>query len=122
VKKPENVALCSFADTLQLSFFCSVVFELMNREPRLKTPTAVSENMTSVPTVTSVLGVEVRQTAARRIAGLEPDTSRGEIVLEGVNMYYPARPQRRILNGISLKIPPGKIAALVGQSGGGKSR
>lgn len=121
-KGHETVALCSCADTLQHSFFYSVVFELMNRKPRLKTPTVVSENTPSVATVSSVLGVEVRQTATRRIAGLEPDTSRGEIVLEGVNMYYPARPQRRILNGMSLKIPPGKIAALVGQSGGGKSR
>jgi ABC-type bacteriocin/lantibiotic exporter with double-glycine peptidase domain len=122
VKNSETVALCSCANSLQLSFFYSSVFELMNREPRLKTPTVVPENTTSVATISSVLGVEVRQTARRRIEGLEPTTSRGEIVLEGVNMYYPARPQRRILNGMSLKIPPGKIAALVGQSGGGKSR
>jgi ABC-type bacteriocin/lantibiotic exporter with double-glycine peptidase domain len=122
VKNPETAALCSCAYTFRLSFFYSVVFELMNREPRLKTPTVVSENTTTFASVSSVLGVEVRQTATRRIAGLEPDTSRGEIVLEGVNMYYPARPQRRVLNGMSLKIPPGKIAALVGQSGGGKSR
>jgi ATP-binding cassette subfamily B (MDR/TAP) protein 1 len=42
--------------------------------------------------------------------------------MKDVKMSYPARPQRQILNGISLTVPPGKIAALVGQSGGGKSR
>jgi len=36
-------------------------------------------------------------------------------------MYYPARPQRRILNGLSLKVEPGSVVALVGSSGGGKS-
>lgn len=98
------------------------VFELMNRKPRLRQPTAA--NTAAVSTARAghhVLNVDARQTALARTAGLEPDTCRGEIRLENVELYYPARPQRRILNGMSLTVPPGKIAALVGQSGGGKS-
>lgn len=57
-----------------------------------------------------------------RKTGLEPDSCHGAIELRNVELYYPARPQRRILNGMSLKVPEGKIAALVGFSGGGKSR
>lgn len=56
-----------------------------------------------------------------RTCGLEPSECRGEVTLENVEMYYPARPNRRVLNGMSLSVPPGSIVALVGPSGGGKS-
>ncbi|KAI0526220.1 multidrug/pheromone exporter, ABC superfamily [Xylaria bambusicola] len=38
-----------------------------------------------------------------------------------VKFSYPARPNRQILNGLNLDIPPGQFCALVGPSGAGKS-
>jgi ABC-type multidrug transport system fused ATPase/permease subunit len=64
----------------------------------------------------------VSETSRRRGLGLEPETCCGEIEFQDVDMFYPARPQRKILNKMSLRVPAGKVAALVGQSGGGKSR
>lgn len=45
----------------------------------------------------------------------------GDIDLRGVYFSYPARPEELIFNGFSLHIPSGTTAALVGQSGSGKS-
>ncbi|KAF5185796.1 Abc transporter b family member [Thalictrum thalictroides] len=49
------------------------------------------------------------------------DDIRGEIELKNVCFSYPARPDEQIFNGFSLTIPSGTTAALVGQSGSGKS-
>ncbi|EDQ87064.1 uncharacterized protein MONBRDRAFT_38091 [Monosiga brevicollis MX1] len=45
----------------------------------------------------------------------------GEIVLRNVSFAYPARPDARVLDNVSLTIPKGKTVALVGASGSGKS-
>ncbi|XP_061367873.1 ABC transporter B family member 21-like [Gastrolobium bilobum] len=45
----------------------------------------------------------------------------GEIELRDVYFSYPARPEELIFNGFSLHISSGTTAALVGQSGSGKS-
>ncbi|CAG5133666.1 unnamed protein product, partial [Candidula unifasciata] len=44
----------------------------------------------------------------------------GDIEFSGVHFHYPSRKQD-VLNNFSLKIPGGKMVALVGLSGGGKS-
>jgi ATP-binding cassette subfamily B protein len=49
---------------------------------------------------------------ALRVAG-------GELLFEDVTFGYD--PERQILNGLSLRIPPGKTLAVVGPSGAGKS-
>ena len=44
-----------------------------------------------------------------------------QVKLDNVFMYYPARPKRRVLDGMNFVAAPGAVVALVGPSGGGKS-
>ncbi|KAL2345535.1 hypothetical protein Fmac_006820 [Flemingia macrophylla] len=53
--------------------------------------------------------------------GKKVEDIHGEIHLKDVYFSYPARPEELIFNGFSLHIPSGTTAALVGQSGSGKS-
>lgn len=45
----------------------------------------------------------------------------GKINIKDVYFAYPSRPDKQILQGFSLSIPAGKVVALVGSSGCGKS-
>lgn len=44
-----------------------------------------------------------------------------DIVLQHVNFAYPTRPDLKILNDLTLRLPAGKVTAIVGPSGSGKS-
>ncbi|VUC31530.1 unnamed protein product [Clonostachys rosea] len=54
-------------------------------------------------------------------AGEMPSTTTGHIQLENVTFAYPTRPGATVLDNFSLDFPAGKVTALVGQSGSGKS-
>ncbi|MFZ5477097.1 MAG: ABC transporter ATP-binding protein [Myxococcota bacterium] len=54
--------------------------------------------------------------AGRRLERVE-----GRVRLEGVDFAYPTRPEAPVLRGVDLELEPGRILALVGPSGGGKS-
>jgi len=45
----------------------------------------------------------------------------GDIALENVSFYYPARPGQLVLDRLTLRFKPQKITAIVGDSGAGKS-
>lgn len=54
-------------------------------------------------------------------SGIVLEDIKGEIDLKDVYFRYPARPEVQIFSGFSLNVPSGSTAALVGQSGSGKS-
>ncbi|PMD36741.1 ABC transporter-like protein [Hyaloscypha variabilis F] len=48
-------------------------------------------------------------------------SAQNDIVLENVNFAYPIRPDVKVLDDLSLRFPAGKLTAIVGASGSGKS-
>lgn len=48
-------------------------------------------------------------------------TADGDIVFEGVTFAYPGRPKAKVLDDLSITIEAGKVTAIVGHSGSGKS-
>ncbi|KAK0119280.1 hypothetical protein ONS95_008128 [Cadophora gregata] len=48
-------------------------------------------------------------------------SSQGDIVFENVNFTYPLRADVKVLDNLSLRFPAGKMTAIVGASGSGKS-
>jgi len=53
--------------------------------------------------------------------GLKPKKVEGNITFENVKFNYPSRPNVAVVKDLSISFPAGKIAALVGASGSGKS-
>lgn len=111
-----------FSSLMQAVGAADKVFELMRREPKLKSPTRSDNHVdTALSEQSGILGITATKTRALRINGLWPPSCTGRIDFENVELYYPARPRRRVLDGLSMSIAPGSIVALVGESGGGKS-
>ncbi|KAK6086432.1 multidrug resistance protein 3 (p glycoprotein 3) [Seiridium cupressi] len=54
-------------------------------------------------------------------SGEKPTKTQGVLDIEGIMFSYPTRPGVTILDDLSLHIPSGKVTALVGASGSGKS-
>ncbi|KAG5936524.1 hypothetical protein E4U53_000210 [Claviceps sorghi] len=55
------------------------------------------------------------------LSGERPSEVIGHVELENVDFSYPSRPGIKVLDNFSLSVPAGKVTALVGQSGSGKS-
>jgi ABC-type multidrug transport system fused ATPase/permease subunit len=53
--------------------------------------------------------------------GITLSELKGHLRFENVDFVYQTRPENKVLRGFSLDVEPGKIIALVGESGGGKS-
>jgi len=97
------------------------VFELMRREPRLTPPSTLDEEALDAMSKPGMLGFQNTKTREQKARGQKPATCDGEVVLSNVEMRYPVRPQRVVLDGMDLTISSGSIVALVGHSGSGKS-
>jgi len=77
--------------------------------------------MKAVGASTRVFQLLDRQPQIRFEGGQRLDSMSGEVSLDNVYFRYPSRPLTDVLQGMNLTLSPGKIVALVGQSGGGKS-
>lgn len=106
------------------------VFELIHRKPKRTSPSVsdneetnatASDNARGNSTLQRVRSMERGQVEKFRGAGVKPAACAGEVTFNEVSMYYPARPKRQILDKMTLYVPSGNVAALVGPSGGGKS-
>ncbi|ROT38993.1 P-loop containing nucleoside triphosphate hydrolase protein [Sodiomyces alkalinus F11] len=54
-------------------------------------------------------------------SGERPSETTGHLEIENVTFAYPTRPGINVLDDFTLNVPAGKVTALVGQSGSGKS-
>ncbi|KAM0283373.1 hypothetical protein ACHAQH_002496 [Verticillium albo-atrum] len=54
-------------------------------------------------------------------SGEKPDHVSGNIEIQGIDFSYPNRPDVTVLQDFTLRVPAGKVTALVGPSGSGKS-
>lgn len=81
-----------FGDMLNSVGAAGKVFEYLDREPRL---------------------------GAR--GTLSPERLAGRVLFRGLTFSYPSHPDRAVLQDLSLELRPGKMTALVGPSGEGKS-
>ncbi|CAI5980889.1 unnamed protein product [Closterium sp. NIES-65] len=96
----------------------------------IMTSMAIAESITLAPDIAkgSVAVRSVFKTTDRTPKILSDDptaevvsTVRGEIEFRSVSFAYPARPETPVLQDLSLRAAPGKMLALVGPSGSGKS-
>ncbi|KAG9378441.1 lipid A export ATP-binding/permease protein msbA [Pyrenophora tritici-repentis] len=55
------------------------------------------------------------------LSGEQPESLIGDVDLDGVTFSYPTRPNVTVLDNFSIHAPAGKVTALVGHSGSGKS-
>jgi ABC-type multidrug transport system fused ATPase/permease subunit len=80
---------------------------------------ASKENSASFQTSTTVMSSSTTSTSGLEI--IPREQFRGRVVFSKVSFKYPARPDASVLQGIDLELPSGKVVALVGASGAGKS-
>ncbi|KAL4629589.1 hypothetical protein GN956_G17023 [Arapaima gigas] len=79
------------------------------------------EMLNSVSAASKVFEYLDRKPQVSMDGTLQPETLRGHVQFRNLTFSYPTRPDRPVLQGISMELKPGKMTALVGPSGGGKS-
>jgi ABC-type multidrug transport system fused ATPase/permease subunit len=83
---------------------------------------SISESCAAASDYFSILERKPLVDLSRSVEMPPKEYMKGDIVFDNVSFYYPSDPaQKPILNGLTLRFPPGQKVALVGESGCGKS-
>jgi ATP-binding cassette subfamily B (MDR/TAP) protein 9 len=93
------------------------VFQIINRQPKIAPPGSLQMG---APGRDNEGNSDNNNHSAISVAHPQ-GTFEGSITLENVSFTYPARPGVVVLKDFNLHVPAGKVVALVGPSGGGKS-
>ena len=109
------------SETLTLGTLTAFIYAALTAYQPLKSlanfQTAMQEGLAAADRIFNIL--DIKPTIAERGDAQPLQVNGGEIRLEAVSFRYAV--DKTALDGISLVVPPGKKAALVGASGAGKS-
>jgi subfamily B ATP-binding cassette protein MsbA len=109
------------SETLTLGTLTAFIYAALTAYQPLKSlatmQTALQEGLAAADRIFTIL--DIKPTITERNDARPLQVNGGEIRLEAVSFRYAA--DKTALDGISLAVPPGKKAALVGASGAGKS-
>ena len=109
------------SETLTLGTLTAFIYAALTAYQPLKSlatmQTAMQEGLAAADRIFTIL--DIKPTIAERTDAKPLQVNGGEIRLENVSFRYAA--DKTALHGVSLVVPPGRKAALVGASGAGKS-
>ncbi|XP_040923425.1 antigen peptide transporter 2 [Toxotes jaculatrix] len=79
------------------------------------------ETVSTVGVISKVFSYLDRTPKCKKGGELAPEKLTGRIVFQDVTFTYPSVPDKAVLKSVSMELQPGKMTALVGPSGGGKT-
>jgi len=107
-----------FVDVMQV-FFAIIMCAMSLGQSGAMAPNATKAKTAAEEVFNMVDHVPAIDSASEK--GEKPESCKGHIELKGVEFRYPTRPEVTVLKNMNLSCEPGKVLALVGQSGSGKS-
>jgi len=105
-----------------VTVFFSVIISAMGLGQTAPGITAMNAARGAAPRVFEVIERASAIDATDDVAGVVPPSVEGRLELRGVDFSYPSRPDRPVLQGMSVSVNKGQTIALVGASGCGKVR
>ncbi|XP_008299512.1 antigen peptide transporter 2 [Stegastes partitus] len=79
------------------------------------------DTVSTVGVISKVFGYLDRTPKSKQEGELAPEKLEGRVVFQNVTFSYPSAPDKPVLKSVSVELQPGKMTALVGVSGSGKT-